>query len=79
MVKFAISGENGICNSYTVVCLPLRGDLARGLSPIQADKPWYNFFYATLISVDLAKYEILRAEVCNFWQERHNVCFPMYT
>ena len=31
------------CNSYTTVCLPVRGDnpraLASGLFPIQADKP----------------------------------------
>ena len=34
--------------SYTMVCPPLRGDnsraLASGLSPLQADKPWYNYF-----------------------------------
>ena len=36
------------CYSYTTVCPPVRGDnpldLASGLSPVQADKPWYNYF-----------------------------------
>ena len=36
-----------ICNSYTTVRPPVRGDnpraLESGLSPVQADKPWYNF------------------------------------
>ena len=34
--------------TYTMVCPPVRGDnpraLASGLSPVQADKPWYNYF-----------------------------------
>ena len=33
-------------NSYTTVYPPVRGDnpraLASGVSPVQADKPWYN-------------------------------------
>ena len=37
-----------LCNSYTMVCPPVRGDhsraLASGLSLVQADRPWYNFF-----------------------------------
>ena len=36
------------CNCYTTVCLPLRGEnpraLASRLSPVHADKPWYNYF-----------------------------------
>ena len=36
------------CNSYTMVCSPVRGvnprALASGLSPVQADKLWYNYF-----------------------------------
>ena len=39
---------NKLCNSYTMVCPSVGGDnpraLARGLSPVQADKPWYNYF-----------------------------------
>ena len=35
-------------NSYTMVCPPVQEDnpraLASGLSPVQADKPWYNYF-----------------------------------
>ena len=33
-----------------MVCPPVQGDnpralaLARGLSPVQAEKPWYNYF-----------------------------------
>ena len=34
--------------SYPMVCPPERGDnpraLAGGLSPVQADKTWYNYF-----------------------------------
>ena len=37
-----------VCNINTTVCPPVRGDkpraLATGLSPIQAGKPWYNYF-----------------------------------
>ena len=37
-----------ISYSYTMVCPPVRGDnpraLASGLSPIQADTPWFNYF-----------------------------------
>ena len=33
-------------NSYTMICPPVRGDntraLASDLSPVQAEKPWYN-------------------------------------
>ena len=47
-----------------MVCPPARGDnpraLARGISPVQTDKPWYNYF-ATLISVNRAHYEIFHA------------------
>ena len=59
-----------LCNSYTMVCPPVRGDypraLASELSPVQTDKSWYNYFYATLINVDLAQYKIFRAKVCDF-------------
>ena len=44
-----------------MVCPSVRA-LASGLSPIQADLPRHNF-YTTHISVDLAQYEIFRAEV----------------
>ena len=37
-----------ISNSYTMGCLPARGDnpraLASGLSYVQVDNPWYNYF-----------------------------------
>ena len=40
------------CTSYTMVCLPVRGDnpqaLANGLSPIHVDTPWYNYFIPPL-------------------------------
>ena len=36
-----------ICNSYTTVCLSVRGDnpwaVWSGLSPVHADKLWYNY------------------------------------
>ena len=48
-------------NSYTTFCPPMREDnpraLARGLSPVQADK----VSYTTIISADLAQCEILPA------------------
>ena len=37
-----------ISNGYTIGCPPVRGDnpraLASGLSYVQADNPWYNYF-----------------------------------
>ena len=35
-----------ISNGYSMVCPLVRGDnpRARGLSPVQTDKPWYNYF-----------------------------------
>ena len=54
---------------YTTICLPVQGDnplaLVSGLSPTQADK--LNNFYTTLISVDLAQYDIFHAIVNEFW------------
>ena len=35
---------------------------ARGLSPVQLDKPWYNL-YAVLINVYPAQYELVPAKV----------------
>ena len=36
-----------VSNSYTLVCPPVQGDnsqaLVSGLSPVQVDKPWYNY------------------------------------
>ena len=58
-------------NCYTMVCPPVRGDnpraLGGGLSPVQADKPWLNYFYTILISIDLAQYEIFSGKVCDIW------------
>ena len=52
--------------NYTMVSPPVRGDnsraLASGLSPVKADKAWYNYF----IHRELAQYKIFRACVCNF-------------
>ena len=49
-----------------MVRLPVRGvnprALANGLSPVQADKPWYNV-YTTIIGVDLAQSEMFGAKV----------------
>ena len=43
-------------NSYTKVCPLVGGDnpraLASGLSTVQADKSWYNYFYTTFIKKD---------------------------
>ena len=43
-----IAYDHSICNSYTMGCPPVRGDnpraLASGLSYVQADNPWYNYF-----------------------------------
>ena len=37
-----------MCKSYTIGCPPVRGDnpraLASGLSNVQMDNPWYNYF-----------------------------------
>ena len=61
-----------VYRSYTTARPPVLGDnpraLASELSPIQTDIPWLNYF-TTLISVDLAQYEIFHVEVCSFWQE----------
>ena len=56
-----------ISNSYTMGCPPVRGDnpraLASGLSYEQVDNPWYNYFYTTYISVELAHQVIFHAKV----------------
>ena len=48
-------------------CPPVRGDnpraLASGLSYVQVDNPWYNYFMPPINSVDLARYEIFNAKV----------------
>ena len=50
-------GLNGLSNSYTMGCPPVRGDnpraLASGLSYVQVDKHGI-IIYTTYISVDLA-------------------------
>ena len=55
-----------------MVCPPVWGNnpraLARGLSPVQADKLWYNWFLPPYISVDLATWEVFRAETGVIWQ-----------
>ena len=55
-----------ISNSYTMGCLPVRGDnpraLVSGLSYVQVDKHSINI-YTTYISVDLAHNEIYHAKV----------------
>ena len=39
---------NRLSNSYTMGCPPVRGDnpraVASGLSYVQVDNPWYNYF-----------------------------------
>ena len=41
-------GTRTDCNSYTIVCPPVRGDnpraVASGFSAVQVDKPWYKYF-----------------------------------
>ena len=48
-------------------CPPVREDnpraLASGLSYVQADNPWYNYFYTTYISVDIAQHGIVCVKV----------------
>ena len=52
-----------------MVCPPVQENnpraLANGFSPVQEDKPLYNYFI-TLISVDLAQFELFQAKVCDF-------------
>ena len=70
-------GSSNVCHLIQSTYLfyygspPVRGDssraLAGGISPVQADKLWYNFFYTTFISVDPAQYEIFRAKVFFFF------------
>ena len=44
----AFSWCRGFCKSYTMGCPPVRGDnpraFASGLSYVQLDNPWYNYF-----------------------------------
>ena len=42
--------------------------LASVLSSIQVDKTMVRLVYTTLISVNLAQYEIFYFKVCIFWQ-----------
>ena len=56
----------------TMVCPPVRRDtpraLARGLSPRRGGKTVVDLFYTTLISIDIAQYELFCANVCDFEQ-----------
>ena len=56
-------------------CPPVREDnpaLASGLSYVQADNPWYNYFYTTYISEDLTQHVLFRGKVgkggISIWQ-----------
>ena len=49
-----------------------------GLSPIQADKPWYNLVYTTLISVDLAQYEIFVIKFSISGNGVKRLCYKYY-
>ena len=43
-----LNNNASLNNSYIMVCPPVRGDnprVARGLSPVQTDKPWYNYYF----------------------------------
>ena len=55
---------------YTTVCLSVRGDnpraLTSGLSPVRAVKLYYNCFHTTLISVNVAPYEVYDVNFA-FW------------
>ena len=61
MVMFCV--DDGICYSYNMACLPVRGDnpraLAIGLSYVQVDKHGITTLYHLL-----AHHETLRAKVC---------------
>ena len=64
-----------LCNNYTMVCPSVRGDtpraLASGLSPVQADNPWYYYLIHLYHpqKCRLVQKEIFRAKVCDIWQE----------
>ena len=46
--QLTVQLKDRICNTYTTVCPPAREIIhelkARELPPVQADKPWYNYF-----------------------------------
>ena len=49
-----------------MICLPVQGDdsqaLASGLSPIQADKPWYDYFIPPISvrTLPIVRYFVLK-------------------
>ena len=47
-IETCFVSSHDISNSYTMGCPPVRGDnpraLASGLSYVQVDNPWYNYF-----------------------------------
>ena len=59
-----------LSNGNAIVCPPVRGynprALARGLSPVQADKSCDNYFIPPLPMQTLITFEIFIAKVCNF-------------
>ena len=61
------TNKEALCNSYTMVCPPVRGDnpraLVSGSSPIQVDNHGIILLFTTYISVDIAHYEIFCAKV----------------
>ena len=55
-----------LSNSYTMGCPPVRGDnpraLASGLSYVQVDNPWYNYFMppTSVCTLYIVKYFVLK-------------------
>ena len=57
------------CYTCTTVCPPVRGDNPRALASglfLYGRTNQGIIILSTIISVDLAQYEILRAKVCDF-------------
>ena len=62
-MKCILGSNCVICNNYTMVCPPVRRDnpraLASGLSPVQAEIPWYYCFYHSYQCRPVSAYLVL--------------------
>ena len=65
-----------------MVCPPIRGDdpraLASGLSPVQADKPWYNYFIPSLSDHDQGPVVQSIVSLASSFRGQLDLCFTKY-
>ena len=70
-----------LCNSYTTVCPPVRGNnrraSARELFLEQAYKPWYYHFILPLAKYEMMKYSMLKSTISGKGELRCSSTYSM--